>query len=125
MSLGSARLPQHVLAIDIGNTDVLLGLFERDKLLNTWRLSTSARRTIDEVKLFVHPLLQIGGINRDTIQGVALSSVVPKITGLYTDALEELLGQKALVMDHTIRTDLKIEYSNPSEGAIDLPLPLI
>ncbi|MBN1517728.1 type III pantothenate kinase [Candidatus Sumerlaeota bacterium] len=119
MSLGSARLPRHLLTIDIGNTNVVLGVFERERLLNTWRLSTGARRTTDEVKLYTHPLLQMEGIDRDTIQGIALSSVVPKLTGLYVDALEELLGQRALVVDHTTRTDLKIEYLNPAEVGSD------
>ncbi|MGE0309021.1 MAG: type III pantothenate kinase, partial [Acidimicrobiia bacterium] len=71
-----------LLAIDVGNTQTLIGLYEKDKpeLTDHWRLATHDERTRDEYALMVQEFLGFGGFDLDDVSGVAISSVVPKVT---------------------------------------------
>lgn len=108
-----------LLTIDIGNTTLTLGLFEGQKLGARWRLATDHHRLPDEYGLQILGLLQNGGCSIAQLDGVCLSSVVPPITGRIMTACKQYLQQDAFVVDHTVKTGVKILYDNPAAVGTD------
>jgi len=106
-----------LLAIDIGNTDVTLGLFAGKRLVRAFRVSSETRRTADEVALLlaqVFPETRTGKVD-----GAVLASVVPPQTPLYLDAAKRLTGHAAVEVGATSAHGLAIEYHDPSAVGAD------
>lgn len=95
-----------LLVFDIGNTETTVGLFDGDRLSAHWRLVTDVSRTPDEVGLQVRALLASREVSPKAVQGTAIASVVPALTGSLVEACEALFGQAPLVVD--ARTPLPI-----------------
>ncbi len=108
-----------LLVIDIGNTNLTLGLYEGDKLGAHWRLATDHNRMPDEYGLQFLGLLQNAGKTVKDITGISLASVVPPLTGRVIQACEEYLKQKPLVVDAGIKTGIKIRYEDPRAVGAD------
>ena len=108
-----------LLTIDIGNTNLTLGLYEGDKLGAHWRLATDHNRMPDEYGLQFLGLLQNAGKTLDEITGVSLASVVPPLTGRVIQACREYLKQEPLVVDTGIKTGIKIRYEDPKAVGAD------
>jgi type III pantothenate kinase len=112
-----------LLAIDVGNSETVIGLFE-DKangaLVDHWRVSTLAERTSDEVALLVQEFLAFHGFSFDTdIAGVAVCSGVPRVTAALRDMTERYFGFPAVVLEAGVKTGMPILYDNPKEVAAD------
>ena len=107
-----------LLAIDIGNTNIVLGIFEGERLVVSWRLTTLNDRTADELWVLVSRLLSTGGIETDQIDGVILSSVVPRLTQTVAEMVLRGLGQDTLHVDAN-SAGLPIRYENPAEVGAD------
>lgn len=108
-----------LLTIDIGNTNLTLGLYEGDKLGAHWRLATDHNRMPDEYGLQFLGLLQNAGKTIDEIQGISLASVVPPLTGRVIQACGEYLKHDPLVVDAGIKTGIKIRYEDPKAVGAD------
>jgi type III pantothenate kinase len=108
-----------LLTIDIGNTNLTLGLYEGDKLGAHWRLATDHNRMPDEYGLQLLGLLQNAGKTIDDIKGISLASVVPPLTGRVVQACREYLKQEPLVVDTGIKTGIKIRYEDPKAVGAD------
>ncbi|HCR72039.1 MAG TPA: type III pantothenate kinase [Anaerolineae bacterium] len=108
-----------LLVIDIGNTNLTLGLYEGDKLGAHWRLATDHNRMPDEYGLQFLGVLQNAGKTVKDITGISLASVVPPLTGRVIQACEEYLKQKPLVVDTGIKTGIKIRYEDPRAVGAD------
>jgi type III pantothenate kinase len=108
-----------LLTIDIGNTNLTLGLYEGDKLGAHWRLATDHNRMPDEYGLQFLGVLQNAGKTVKDITGISLASVVPPLTGRVIQACEEYLKQKPLVVDAGIKTGIKIRYEDPRAVGAD------
>jgi type III pantothenate kinase len=108
-----------LLTIDIGNTNLTLGLYEGDKLGAHWRLATDHNRMPDEYGLQLLGLLQNAGKTLTDIQGISLASVVPPLTGRVVQACREYLKQEPLVVDAGIKTGIKIRYEDPKAVGAD------
>lgn len=108
-----------LLTIDIGNTNLTLGLYEGDKLGAHWRLATDHNRMPDEYGLQFLGLLQNAGKTLEDIQGVSLASVVPPLTGRVIQACREYLKQEPLVVDTGVKTGIKIRYEDPKAVGAD------
>lgn len=112
-----------LLAVDAGNTDTVVGLFElggERRLLDTWRLSTQADRTSDEVALLVQEFLAFHGFSFDTdIAGVVVASNVPRITAAFREMTERYFGFPAVVLEAGVKTGMPILYENPREVGAD------
>ncbi len=108
-----------LLTIDIGNTNLTLGLYEGDKLGAHWRLATDHNRMPDEYGLQFLGLLQNAGKTLDEITGVSLASVVPPLTGRVIQACREYLKQEPLVVDAGIKTGIKVRYEDPRAVGAD------
>jgi type III pantothenate kinase len=108
-----------LLTIDIGNTNLTLGLYEGAQLGAHWRLATDHHRMPDEYGLQFLGLLQNAGKTIDDIHGISLASVVPPLTGRVVQACREYLKQEPLVLDTGIKTGIKIRYEDPRAVGAD------
>lgn len=110
-----------LLAIDVGNTQTLIGLYEKDKpeLTDHWRLATHDERTRDEYALMVQEFLGFGGFDLDDVSGVAISSVVPKVTFALRAMCTKYIGTEPVVIEPGVRTGMPIRYDDPKEVGAD------
>lgn len=108
-----------LLVIDIGNTNLTIGLYEGQTLGWHWRLATDHARMPDEYGLQLLGLLQHAGHNIRDLTGVAISSVVPPLTGRVVQACGEYLKQTPLVVDAGIKTGIRIRYEDPRAVGAD------
>jgi type III pantothenate kinase len=108
-----------LLAIDIGNTTVAVGVFEGSILRRTWRFRTEREKTCDEFSLDIRAALGFAGIPTEDIKAVILSSVVPPLTPVFQSLSQDLFGCRALVVGPGIKTGMPILYENPLEVGAD------
>jgi type III pantothenate kinase len=105
-----------LLTIDIGNTNITLGLYEGRKRHHAWRLATVHERMPDEYGPQMLGLLERAGCQADEINGCVLASVVPPLTGTFVSACKNYIGQVPLVVDAGVRTGLSIRYEDPKNA---------
>jgi type III pantothenate kinase len=108
-----------LLAIDVGNTNITLGLFSGEELSQDWRIETAARRTSDEYGLLVTQLLQNAGFERGDIDAVIIASVVPSLTPHLESFSQTVLGLKAQVVGPGLKTGMPIRYDPPKDVGAD------
>ena len=108
-----------LLAIDVGNTNLTLGLYEDKQLGPHWRLATDPARMPDEYGLQLLGLLEHAGQTPADLIGVSLSSVVPQLTSRVTQACREYLNQEPLVVDTGVKTGIRIRYEDPKAVGAD------
>ncbi len=108
-----------LLAVDIGNTNVVLGIFSGEKLNFHWRLATDPNKMPDEYGLQFLGLLANAGLALDAIDGICLASVVPPLTQRVSQACSEYLHKDAFLIDHSMKLGVKIGYEDPGAVGID------
>ncbi len=108
-----------LLTIDLGNTNLTIGLYDGETLTNHWRLATDQARMPDEYGLQLLGLLQNAGRTPSGLNGIALSSVVPPLTGRVILACREYLKQEPLVVDTGVKTGVRIRYEDPKAVGAD------
>jgi type III pantothenate kinase len=108
-----------LLAIDVGNTNIVLGVFDGDTLVRSWRLQTSRERTADELGLLVDALFAHDEIDRSKIRGIVLGSVVPPLTTTTRAMVERYFGVRALTIGPGIEIGMPILIDNPPELGAD------
>ena len=81
-----------LMAVDVGNTQTVLGLFDGEELRGQWRIATEAHRTADELAVFFAGLLALEGLRLDVVSAMILSSVVPGLTRSYRNLASEVFG---------------------------------
>ena len=105
-----------LLAIDVGNTNTVLGLFLEDNLINSWRIKTDARQTADELELIYRGLLQ----GAPEVTGIALCSTVPSVLHEMRDMLERYYHDvPRVIVEPGIKTGVPILTDNPKEVGTD------
>jgi type III pantothenate kinase len=102
-----------MLAVDVGNTETVLGLFEHGELLDHWRLSTHPARTADELGLLLRALLRESGFDPDSVETAAVASVVPPVTHAFAAAVTRHLGARVHVMDATTPLPIRLDVDEP------------
>ena len=109
-----------LLAADVGNTNLTLGLFSDGELVGSWRATTRAGATPDEVAAQTAELLALDGHRLDELQAVALASVVPPLTGTFQRFVRTRIGLEPVVVDAASLADLlRIEIDRPGEAGAD------
>ncbi|MCD6192441.1 MAG: type III pantothenate kinase [Candidatus Aminicenantes bacterium] len=108
-----------ILAIDIGNTTIALGIFVGQQLVRKWRLRSEQEKTADEYTLVLLNLLGWAKIKEEEISGVIISSVVPPLTPVFQKVCRQLFGRRALVVGPGLKTGMAILYENPQEVGAD------
>ena len=97
-----------LLAIDIGNSNVTLGVFHGKDLLATWRLATDTRKLPDEYALLIQSLLPLKGVAPKDIDSIALCSVVPPLTQVFEELGSEHFGVTSLTIGAGTRTGVRV-----------------
>lgn len=108
-----------LLTVDIGNTNIVLGIYDEKKLKANWRLSSITTRTSDECWIMLTTLLNQAHINPSEIKGLILSSVVPNITPAFTRMSKTTLGLEPIIVSGELDFGLKCLYENPSAVGAD------
>ncbi|MBB3114139.1 type III pantothenate kinase [Paenibacillus phyllosphaerae] len=108
-----------ILVVDVGNTNIVLGIYENQTLLHHWRLSTNRSATVDEYGVLIHNLFHIAGVRVDQMDGVIISSVVPPLMRTLEQLCHNYLRKAPLVVGPGIKTGLNIRYENPREVGAD------
>ncbi len=108
-----------ILAMDIGNTNVKIGVFDKDNLLYSWRVSTLAYRTADEYGMMVCDLLSQNGVEIEKIKAVVMSSVAPALNYTIEHMCKYYLGKTPLVVGADSKMDITLKYDNPHELGAD------
>ena len=108
-----------LLAIDVGNTNIVLGVFDGRDLVQSWRLQSLRERTADELGLLVDGLFAHSRIERLQVRGVILGSVVPPLTPTVIAMAQRYFGVQTLIVDPSASTGMPILYDNPWEVGAD------
>jgi type III pantothenate kinase len=107
-----------ILVFDIGNTEIVLGLFEGSELADHWRVATYPERTVDEFGLLVRALLRESGFDADEIRAAVIGSVVPQVTSVAADMAERHLGARILIVTAATPLPIRLDVDEPlSVGA--------
>jgi type III pantothenate kinase len=108
-----------LMAVDVGNTQTVLGLFEGDEMRGQWRLATEAHRTADELAVVFAGLLSLRDMRLDEVSAMIVSSVVPGLARSYRDLAAEIFEVPFYPVDARMETGLKNRYDDPGSVGAD------
>lgn len=114
-----------LLALDVGNTNAVLGLYRLEtedvkaEVVANWRITTPTEQTVDEFGILLHELFALRGLKTDAVSGVAISSVVPPLDSMMRQACEVHFGVRPLFIEPGVKTGIPILTDNPSEVGAD------
>lgn len=108
-----------LLVFDIGNTNIVAGVYQQTKLIADWRLATDRQKTTDEYGILLKNLFQSQNLNLSQVTAAVISSVVPPLTDLLQKMLEKYFAITGLIVGPGVKTSLSIKYENPREVGAD------
>jgi type III pantothenate kinase len=108
-----------LLALDIGNTHAVGGLFDGEQLVTAWRVNTDATATADELLVLWRGLFAARDVDPRTLDGACLASVVPAASPGYLQLLQETFGLRTVVVAHGIDLGVQVQVTNPTEAGAD------
>jgi type III pantothenate kinase len=108
-----------LLAIDIGNSNMVLGVYRGKELVTHWRLVTQPERTVDEYGALIGPLAAAQDIGRDAIDAIIVSCVVPPMVGMIDELGRKFFGVKPLMVGPGLKTGMPILYDSPQDVGAD------
>src|SRR4029077_11639108 len=108
-----------LLTIDVGNTNTVLGVFRGEELVANWRLTTARTQTVDEYGVLTRNLFTLADLDRDAINGVIISSVVPPVNWTLGEMSRLYFGRQALFVELGVKTGMAVLVDNPSEVGAD------
>lgn len=112
-----------LLAVDIGNTNITIGLFsslDSDDLVFTFRIATDKLRTADQYSVDIIGALTVNSVEKSTVDAAIISSVVPLLTSTISDALRKIFGIDAMIVGPGVKNGLDIKINNPAQLGADL-----
>lgn len=108
-----------ILVVDIGNTNIVLGVYRERELLHHFRLSTARQSTVDEYGVLIRNLFNMSGLSFKDMEGVIISSVVPPLVQVIVEMCVKYIGKDPLLVGPGIKTGLNLRYENPREVGAD------
>lgn len=108
-----------ILAIDIGNSHIVLGLFEGEEITGQARISTETKKTADEYGILISSILKLRKEARSRVKGVIISSVVPPLTSVFSEMIRNYFDIEALIVGPGLKTGLSIGYDDPRQVGAD------
>lgn len=108
-----------LVCIDVGNTNITLGIFNGNELVSSYRMNTKVRRTSDEYGTMLKNFLDSAGISTESIEGVIVSSVVPKIMHSFRNGVVKFLGIDPMIMGPGVKTGISVQLENPRSVGAD------
>ena len=109
-----------ILAVDIGNSNIVIGCMEGQKIVFEARVRTDATKTSDEYCIDLKNILDIYDVDKKALEGAIIASVVPQVLNSIKTAIKKLIGKNALVVGPGLKTGLNIKVENPSQTGADL-----
>ncbi len=108
-----------LLAVDVGNTNIVVGAYQASKLLASWRTATDAERTEDELAITIDALLAREDLSLEDVEAMVLGSVVPSLTAAFQRLADRYLDHRVLVIGPGVRTGVRLRVDNPAEVGAD------
>lgn len=108
-----------LLCIDVGNSNITIGVFDQDDLICTYRMNTKVRRTSDEYGFMLHYFLENAKIKTEQIEGVIVSSVVPKVMHSFRNGIVKFIGIEPLVIGPGVKSGVSVQLENPRSVGAD------
>lgn len=108
-----------LLVVDVGNTNIVVGIYDKANLLASWRISSDRRRTPCEITALWKSLFELQGLKVEHVEGAALSSVVPPLTDVVVKAIKMLFDIDTLVIGPGVKTGMPVLVDNPREVGTD------
>lgn len=108
-----------VLLVDVGNTNIVLGVYKDKENVMSWRISTDSKKTSDEFGIQVMQLFTQSELNPKEVKGIIISSVVPNIMHSLENMIKKCFGINPLIVGPGIKTGINIKYDNPKEVGAD------
>ena len=108
-----------ILVMDVGNTNIKIGLFKGEELVETWRVATDGKRTADEYGMTLLNIFSTVGVGFDDIEGVIISSVAPSLNYTLEHTCSFYMGRRPIMVGPGVKTGLNIKYTSPQEVGAD------
>jgi len=110
-------MSSNLLVVDLGNTNIVLGVYRDDELVNSWRLATARERTADEYGILARQL--VGDSLHAQLEGAIVASVVPPLNGAMTFMVQKYFGVEPMFVEPGVKTGIAIHVDNPLEVGAD------
>lgn len=108
-----------LLCVDIGNSNIVLGVYRDEELQANWRIATDAQKMPDEYGILLLNLMARSEVPRQEIDGIVLASVVPPLTEIIVEMLREYIGLEPLVVGSGVKTGVSVRYDSPRDVGAD------
>ena len=108
-----------ILVCDVGNTNMVLGVYKEEEILKAWRISTDRHKTSDEYGILIKQLFEYDNLNMNDIENIVLSSVVPTVMSALENMSKKYFEKDPVVIGPGTRTGMDIKYDNPKEVGAD------
>ncbi|MBU3109848.1 type III pantothenate kinase [Clostridium gasigenes] len=108
-----------ILLVDVGNTNIVLGVYKHSEYVASWRLSTDVKKTSDEYEIQVMQLFTQSKLDPKEVEGIIISSVVPNIMHSLENMIKKSFGINPIVVGPGVKTGINIKYDNPKEVGAD------
>ena len=108
-----------LLVVDVGNTNITLGVFDKEELLTTFRLTTKMARTSDEYGIAICNMIERNGLKVEDIDGIVIASVVPNVMHSFNNAIVKYFGKTPLIVGPGVKTGIKVATENPRQIGAD------
>lgn len=108
-----------LLVFDVGNTNIVLGIYDGEDLIQYWRMSTNRNQTVDEYGIKIINLFQLGKINHQEVEAIVISSVVPPLMPTLEEMSRKYFKVEPLIVGPGVKTGMPILYDNPREIGAD------
>jgi type III pantothenate kinase len=117
--MGNVERKQLLLTVDIGNTNIVLGIFAADKLIDHWRIATEMKKTEDEYALILQGLVALNNVKAEDASGAIIASVVPHLYPVLQKGIQRVFGVEAQLLEHSTPMPVRNLYENPQEVGVD------
>ena len=108
-----------ILLVDVGNTNIVIGVYKENECIVSWRISTDTKKTSDEYSIQVMQLLNQYDLNPKEVKGIIISSVVPNIMHSLENMVRKSFNIEPIVVGPGVKTGINIRYDNPKEVGAD------
>lgn len=108
-----------LLAFDVGNTNIVLGVFKDRELITNWRIETDTNKSADEYGMIVNQLFQYEGLKMEDIEDIIISTVVPSVLFTLQHLSVKYFNKRAIVIESGVKTGLVVKYDNPKQVGAD------
>ncbi len=114
-----------LLVVDVGNTNIVLGVYKGDKIIKCWRMATGSKKTADETGIFIHSLFDASDVKASCIDAAIISSVVPDIMYSLTHGIRKYFNIEPMIVGAGMKTGIIIKRDNPKEVGADRIVNLV